>query len=72
MENHTPQYKQARAIADMTQGIAADKLGVAPSTLLRWEADETMPNASQIVAMAKLYGVSCDQLLGLKPLVAQD
>ena len=65
-------YKHARQLSEMTQSEAARSLEVSIGTVANWEVGTTLPNASQIVAMAKLYGVSCDQLLGLKPLVAQD
>lgn len=66
---YRPQYKAARAVRNMTQADAAAKLGVAPSTLSKWESGETEPTASQLFTMSAVYEVETDKLIGRKQLV---
>lgn len=61
--------KTARVNKDLTQADAAHKLGISPSTLAKWEKGEMEPNSAQIISMCKLYEVSADVLIGLKPIV---
>ena len=52
-------FKAARVNANITQSDAAKALGVAQSTLARWEADGNIP-IQTVVAMCKMYGCSID------------
>lgn len=56
-------YRQARENSGLKAQIAATKLGISVSTLSNWERGETSPNAVYVVRMAKLYGVSADELI---------
>ena len=56
-------YKDCRLKARLSQQVAATKLGVGIVTISRWETGKTSPNATQIRAMAELYGVTADELL---------
>lgn len=47
----------------LTQKDLADKIGVTPNTIVRWEANpEGIPGAA-LIAMADLFGCSTDYLL---------
>jgi len=41
----------------------AGKLGVSRQTVADWECDEASPNADNLIALAKIYGISIDELL---------
>ena len=58
--------KDLRIDAGMTSDQLAKKIGVTKSTISFWENGVNEPNASYIVAVAKLFSVSSDYLLGLK------
>lgn len=48
--------KALRVNAGLTQKQAASKVGVAPATLIRWEAGKTSPTVQQVADLAELYG----------------
>lgn len=54
--------KAARVNADLTQGEAAKKLGVAPTTIRNWEKGVTSPKAPQAYVLCKIYGVTYDDI----------
>ena len=64
--NHA--LKAARDVAGMNQNEAASAIGVSNVTLCRWENGKTQPIAEQLMKMGEVYGVSLDQLCGVKPL----
>lgn len=66
---YKPAYRAARAIKGITQENAAAVIGVAASTLSKWENGETEPSASQIYKMSVVYGISADKLIGSDKLV---
>ena len=66
---YKPAYKAARAIKGITQENAAAVIGVAASTLSKWENGETEPSASQLYKMSIVYGISADKLIGSDKLV---
>lgn len=45
-----------------TQENLAEKLGVAPQSVSRWECGTTLPDVMLLPALAKLYGVTVDDL----------
>lgn len=45
-----------------TQEILAENLGVAPRSVSRWECGTTLPDVMLLPALAKLYGVTVDDL----------
>lgn len=63
---YKPAYKAARAIKGITQEAAASIIGVATSTLSKWESGETEPTASQLYKMSVMYGIPVDRLIGLE------
>lgn len=54
--------KAARVNAGMSQAEAAEKLGVAVSTLRNWEAGKTYPTMPRIDKICEVYGVDFDIL----------
>lgn len=61
-------FKEAREARGMSQKFVALSLGVKPPNVSRWEAGVTFPTVENLIALAKLYGVSVDYLLGLDEL----
>ena len=55
----------------MTQEEMALDLGVGRQTLVRWETGKSTPGAIDIIALSEYFGVTSDELLGLKPLPAE-
>jgi len=57
--------KKMRIEKNMKQTDVAEALGLSISAYCRYEYGQREPNATTIAAMAKLYQVSADYLLGL-------
>ena len=57
-------FKEARVMNKMKALEAAEKLGVATPTLSAWESEKKSPPLDAVIAMAELYNVSTDFLLG--------
>ena len=55
--------KQLRAGSGYTQKSVASLLGVNQSTVALWETGKTMPRASLLPRIAKLYNCTVDELL---------
>ncbi len=53
-----------RANTGLSQGAAAEELGLASRTYQYYEADEREPRLSTLVRIADFYGVSLDYLSG--------
>ena len=53
-----------------SQEDLADKLGVSRQAVSKWERVEASPDTDNLIALAKLYGVSVDELLNYKPSAA--
>lgn len=54
-----------RKAAGMTQEQVAEQLGVSPQAVSKWENDVSCPDVAMIPRIARLFGVSTDELLGL-------
>lgn len=55
--------KKAREAAGVTQQFVALSLGVKGASVSNWESGKTKPSTKNLAALAKLLGVSTDQLL---------
>ena len=49
-----------------SQEELAEKLGISRQAVSKWERAESSPDTDNLIALAKLYGVSLDVLLGLQ------
>jgi transcriptional regulator with XRE-family HTH domain len=50
----------------LSQEQLAAKISVGKEEIASWEKGETSPDADNLLALAKLYGISVDELLGNK------
>lgn len=55
-----------RKKAGYSQEELAEKIGVSRQAVSKWERSEASPDTDNLITLAKLYGVSMDELLGLK------
>lgn len=63
-----PNIEAERIKAGMSKSKMADAIGVKSETIDRWQSGQSEIRASKIVALAVLFGVSTDYLLGRKEL----
>lgn len=63
--------KEARKAAGFSQKYVAMTLGVAPPSVSNWESGKTQPTPENLKALAALYNVSIDYLLGNEPPTVQ-
>lgn len=59
-------YRECRERAGLSQKAAAISLGVKAPSMSDWENGKSQPSIEHLIAMAKLYGVSVDFLLGVE------
>ena len=55
--------KEHRIRCQMTQEFVAERLGVSRQAVSKWENGTSDPSTSTLLALAKLYGVSPEELL---------
>ena len=55
--------KKLRKSAKLTQEDVAEKLNVSRQSVAKWETGESLPDIDNCVALAKLYGVTLDELV---------
>lgn len=55
--------KENRLRCKMTQEFVAEALGVSRQAVSKWENGTSDPSTSNLIALAKLYGVSSEELL---------
>ncbi len=55
--------KENRLRCQMTQEFVAETLGVSRQSVSKWENGSSDPNTSNLIALAKLYRVSPEELL---------
>ena len=55
-----------RKSAGLRQDDLAEKLGVSPQAVSKWENDNSCPDISLLVPLAKILGVTVDELLSGK------
>ena len=55
--------KAYRTNCKMTQEFVAESLGVSRQAVSKWENGTSDPSTSNLLALAKLYGVSADEIL---------
>ena len=64
--------RNLRKAADMTQEQLAERLGVSYQSISRWENGGTYPDLEVIPAIAKIFSVSTDALLGIPEIIKED
>ena len=52
-----------RTRCKMTQEFVAETIGVSRQAVSKWESGASDPSTSNLLALAKLYGVSAEDLL---------
>lgn len=55
--------KENRLRCQMTQEFVAETLGVSRQSVSKWENGTSDPNTSNLIALAKLYRISAEELL---------
>ena len=55
--------KHHRTECKMTQEFVAEHLGVSRQAVSKWENGTSDPSTSNLLALAKLYGISAEELL---------
>lgn len=55
--------KEHRTGRKMTQEFVAESLGVSRQAVSKWESGSSDPSTSNLIALAKLFGVSVEELL---------
>lgn len=63
-EHFAGRLRELRARCGWTQDQVAQRLGCHESAVSRWESGSRFPTGSDLVALADLFGVSADDLLG--------
>ena len=55
--------RENRARCKMTQEFVAESIGVSRQAVSKWENGTSEPNTSNLMALAKLYGIPAEDLL---------
>lgn len=55
--------RENRIRCKMTQEFVSETLGVSRQAVSKWENGTTDPSTSNLIAIAKLYGISAEELL---------
>ena len=55
--------KERRTECKMTQEFVAETLGVSRQAVSKWENGTSDPSTSNLIALAKMYGISAEELL---------
>jgi len=59
---------ELRKAFEMTQAELARALQVSQNTVFRWELGDRRVTLDRLPALMQVFGISCEQLLGLQPL----
>ncbi len=55
--------KQHRVSCKMTQEFVAETIGVSRQAVSKWESGTSTPSTTNLMALAKLFGVAAEELL---------
>ena len=64
MEELSKRLQRLRKQAGLTQEEIADRFGISPQAISKWETGASAPDISILVELAEMYRVSVDELLG--------
>lgn len=68
----TENLKRLRCEKGLTQEQVAHRLGVSPQSVSRWECAATLPDVMLLPELARLYGVTVDDLYRHHPFACYD
>ncbi len=60
-----PNLKALRKEKDLTQEEVAEMLSVSPQSVSKWERGDSLPDITHLPALANLYNISVDALIGM-------
>ena len=67
MENHVgKKIRELRRAKDLTQEQLADYLNISYQSVSKWETGTAVPDLSFVIPLARLFGISTDELLGFE------
>lgn len=67
MENHLgKKIRELRRAKDLTQEQLADYLNISYQSVSKWETGTAAPDLSFVIPLARLFGISTDELLGFE------
>lgn len=55
--------KEYRMNCNMTQEFVAESLGISRQSVSKWESGTSSPSTTNLIALAKLFGVEAEELL---------
>lgn len=56
--------KEQRIAHGLSQETLAETMGVSRQAVTKWEADQSAPSSEKLIALAKLFHISLDELIG--------
>ena len=56
--------KEQRTAHGLSQETLAEQMGVSRQAVSKWEADQSAPSSEKLIALAKLFQISLDELIG--------
>jgi len=56
--------KEQRTSHGLSQETLAEAMGVSRQAVTKWEADQSAPSSEKLIALAKLFQISLDELIG--------
>ena len=65
MTDISKKLKELRTVHGFSQEKLAEHISVSRQAISKWENGEAMPDIENMIALAKLYNVSLDELVGL-------
>ncbi len=66
-QNLAQRIKAERLRCQMTQEFVAERLGVSRQAVSKWESGKSDPSTTNLLALAKLFGIEPESLLREKP-----
>ena len=63
--------QEARKAAGLSQESLGERLGVSRQAVSKWEADTSVPELENLIAMSRIFGVTVGALLGVEPAAGQ-
>lgn len=61
-----------RKLLGMSQELLAEHMEISRQAVSKWEADGAIPEIDKLIALAKIFDVSIDWLLGMESEIDED